>query len=69
MKWLKDGQDRGGGSLSLLAFARLKDTSRLSRLELEAKMRNLTQMELEEGTRQRALEKLQKQLAELPQAA
>eukprot|EP00435_Cladocopium_sp_Y103_P054722 s606_g17.t3 len=41
-------QERGGGSLTLLAFARLKDTSMLSRLELEAKLRNLMDMELDE---------------------
>lgn len=58
-------EERGGGSLTLLAFARLKDTSMLSRLELEAKLRNLMDMELDEGVRARAVEKVQRQLAEL----
>jgi len=60
-------EDRGGGSLTLLAFARLKDTTTLSRLELEAKLRNLMDMELDEGVRARAVEKVQRQLAELPE--
>ncbi|CAJ1340921.1 unnamed protein product, partial [Effrenium voratum] len=59
--------DRGGGSLTLLAFARLKDTNTLSRLELEAKLRNLEAMELEEEVRQRAINKVQQQLDELPE--
>eukprot|EP00913_Durusdinium_trenchii_P029672 g27811.t1 len=58
-------KDRGGGSLTLLAFARLKDTGNLSRLELEAKLRNLRDMDLDEAVRQRAVDKVERQLAEL----
>lgn len=56
-------EDEGGGSLTLLAFARLKDEKRLSKLELEVKRKTLETMKLEEDIRKRALEKLDQQLA------
>lgn len=60
-------EERGGGSLTLLAFARLKDSNQLSRLELEAKLRNLRQMQLDEAVRERAIAKVEQQLSEIPE--
>jgi len=58
-------KERGGGSLTLLAFARLKDATSNSRLELEAKLRNLRQMDLDEAVRARAIAKVEQQLSEI----
>lgn len=58
-------EERGGGSLTLIALARLKDDSKLSRLELEAKLKNLKQMNLDEAMRRRVVEKVEEQLVQL----
>ncbi|CAE8623900.1 unnamed protein product [Polarella glacialis] len=58
---------RGGGSLTLLGFARPRDSSTLGRLELEAKLKNLQSMNLDEAVRAKAVEKIQSQIAALPE--
>mmetsp|Transcript_106032 Transcript_106032/g.236686 ORF Transcript_106032/g.236686 Transcript_106032/m.236686 type:complete len:776 (-) Transcript_106032:73-2400(-) len=60
-------KDRGNGSLTLLAFARIKDSALLSRLDLEAKLKNLQQMKLDESTREKAVEKIQAQITAIPE--
>lgn len=52
--------------MTLLAFARLRDDSKLSRAELELKQKNLKTMNLDETLRQKALAKIEEQIAELP---
>lgn len=59
--------DKGGGSLTLLAFARLRDEAKQSRAEMELKLNNLRTMNLDEALRKKALAKLEQQIAELPE--
>jgi len=59
--------DHGGGSMTMLAFGRLKDESKLTRLDLEAKLASMRQMHLNEDMRERAIAKLEQQIAELPE--
>merc|ERR1712129_394730 len=61
--------DRGGGSMTLLAFGRLKDEFKLTRLDLEAKLESMRKMHLNEDMRARAIAKLEAQIAELPEEA
>lgn len=61
-----DGSANSGGSLTLLAFARLKDDTKLTRAELESKLRNVLQMPLDKKIREKAVEKIEAQLAALP---
>jgi len=53
--------------MTLLAFGRLKDESRLTRLDLEAKLESMRKMHLNEDMRARAIAKLEAQIAELPE--
>eukprot|EP00933_Yihiella_yeosuensis_P027903 TRINITY_DN21728_c0_g2_i1.p1 TRINITY_DN21728_c0_g2~~TRINITY_DN21728_c0_g2_i1.p1 ORF type:complete len:521 (+),score=95.72 TRINITY_DN21728_c0_g2_i1:91-1653(+) len=58
-------KDRGGGSLTILVFARLKNMTKVNRLELEAKLKSVKAMKLDKALREKAIEKLEAQLAEL----
>lgn len=59
--------ERGGGSLTLLAFARLKDSNKIGRLELQAKLKHLQSMTLDETLKAKAISKIEEQLANLPE--
>jgi len=60
---LKD--DLGGGSLTLLAFARLMGDDVLSRRELETKIKSIKAMNIDEAIRKKAVDKYEEQLAAL----
>lgn len=60
---------RGGGSMTLLAFARLKDESALSRAVLEQKLQTVQAMQLDEALKAKAIAKVEEQLAELEDAS
>jgi len=51
--------------MTLLAFAQTKDEEKYSRAELEARLKTVQEMNLDEATRERAVEKVKEEIAAL----
>eukprot|EP00971_Amphidinium_carterae_P276276 5482500-Amphidinium_carterae.1 len=57
--------ENGGGSLTILAFSRLRDVSASSRADLEKKLAAVEAMPVDEVTKARARARVEQQLEEL----
>merc|ERR1719379_3316479 len=59
-------EEKGGGSLTLLVFAIQRKEGLGSRQQLQAKLDRLAAAALDEATKAKAIESLERQIAELP---